>query len=236
LSDIHYYADAFAKLCTSGLLRVSDPAKQQIVILGHSAGAIGTIFATRLFNFNMMILVDPPIFSPSQKDNMTPMYRIVEQITPQRKAIWKSREDALKYFQARMPWKAWDPRILELYTKYGLRDLPTPFIPDKTGVTLVCSPKDEAAAYSSAWDSINAIEHMNKICSKLPVHLVLGAREDMFFHSVQNSIHEPEVGRVIASFTRVENAGHLVVQENPKGTADAIHSVLNKSAIPKAAL
>jgi len=28
---------------------------------------------------------------------------------------WKSRKDALQYFQNRRPWSKWDPRVLSLY-------------------------------------------------------------------------------------------------------------------------
>ncbi|EED85760.1 predicted protein [Postia placenta Mad-698-R] len=32
-----------------------------------------------------------------------------------RRAEWNTREDAMQYFKKRMPWKIWDPRVLNLF-------------------------------------------------------------------------------------------------------------------------
>ena len=38
---------------------------------------------------------------------------------------WKSRKDALQYFQNKRPWSKWDPRVLSLYvvrsSHWGIR-------------------------------------------------------------------------------------------------------------------
>jgi len=234
--NIHDYADAFFKLYKSGLLGDLQKGVQKVVILGHSAGAIGAIFSTTLFGppsevpFNMVILIDPPIFSPAMANNMTDMYRFVEKTTPLRRDVWESKEAAHKWLQSRIPYRVWDPRILKLYSEHGLRQLPTPFHPDKKGVVLVCSPADEAAAFAGTPDTLKAVEHMGTICGVVPFHLVFGARNDMFSREVQDSVHDPSAGRIIASVMRVKGAGHLVVQEKPDRLADALHSVLNNTS------
>ncbi|KAF8967921.1 Alpha/Beta hydrolase protein [Flammula alnicola] len=232
---IHDYADAFGRLYKSGLLGELEKGVQKVVLIGHSVGAIAVIFATSIFGppsavpFDMVILVDPPLFTPPMADQMTDMFRFVEQTTPHRRSIWESRNAAHEWLKSRIPWKFWDPRVLKLYTEHGLRDLPTPFHPDKNGVVLSCNPVDEAAAFAGTPDAFKAIEHLNKICTVIPFHLVFGARKDMFTEEVHGSIHDASVGRIIASVTRVEGAGHLVVQERPERLANTLYAILRTS-------
>lgn len=42
-----------------------------------------------------------------------------------RRDIWSSREEAAKGFKSSKFYQAWDPRVLDRFVKYGLRDLPT---------------------------------------------------------------------------------------------------------------
>lgn len=42
-----------------------------------------------------------------------------------RRDIWPSREEAAKGFKSSKFYQAWDPRVLDRFVKYGLRDLPT---------------------------------------------------------------------------------------------------------------
>ena len=49
-----------------------------------------------------------------------------------RKDIWSSRDAAAKEFKASRFYQKWDPRVLDRWIEYGLRDLPTPIYPDDT--------------------------------------------------------------------------------------------------------
>jgi len=42
-----------------------------------------------------------------------------------RRDIWPSREEAAKGFKSSKFYQAWDPRVLDRFVQYGLRDLPT---------------------------------------------------------------------------------------------------------------
>lgn len=48
------------------------------------------------------------------------------QLSTYRKDIWPSRQAAAEGFQRSPFYQAWDPRVLDRWVKYGLRDLPTP--------------------------------------------------------------------------------------------------------------
>ncbi|KDR69560.1 hypothetical protein GALMADRAFT_145312 [Galerina marginata CBS 339.88] len=232
---IYHYADAFAALYRSGLLGKLDRSIHKVALLGHSAGAIASVLTTTLFGppnavpFEMVILIEPPMFSPEMANNMTEMYRIVEKTTSSRRSMWNSKEEAYMWLKKRSPWKFWDPRILKLHVEHGLRQLPSPFNPDQNGVALICRPTNEAAAFSGTSATHKAVEHLNIISSVIPIHLVFGARNDMFSREVQDSIHDPSVGRVIKSVKRVEGAGHLIVQEKPGPLADTLYSILTNS-------
>ena len=49
-----------------------------------------------------------------------------------RKDVWPSREVAADEFRGSKFYQKWDPRVLDRWIKYGLRDLPTPIHPSTT--------------------------------------------------------------------------------------------------------
>jgi pimeloyl-ACP methyl ester carboxylesterase len=70
-----------------------------------------------------------------------------------RKDQWPSREAALKSFQKHPVYKRWTPEALELFMKYGLRDLPTLLYPEAPKdapepVTLTTTNHQEALSFS----------------------------------------------------------------------------------------
>jgi pimeloyl-ACP methyl ester carboxylesterase len=60
--------------------------------------------------------------------------------------LWPPRKMAEQYF--RQVWKALDPRVVELWMKYGLRDTPTALYPEPGKVTLSTTKAQEAWLYS----------------------------------------------------------------------------------------
>ncbi|PPQ66820.1 hypothetical protein CVT24_008679 [Panaeolus cyanescens] len=235
LLTIWDYADAFASLVKSGLLGIIDPTKTQIVLCGHSAGAVGVTLSTSFFNppsrlpFSGLILVDPPIWSKSMAGPENEMYKIVEATTPVRLDVWDSREAAVKWFKKRIPWAMWDERVLDIYLKYGLRNLPTAYYPDKTsGVTLTTHRLAENVAFTGKRFSLDAVDRLNQICKHIPVHLIYGDRNDMFERELQDSMISEQEGRTYASIARLEDVGHLVVQEAPTLLAETLFSILSK--------
>ncbi|KAF8800121.1 alpha/beta-hydrolase [Phlegmacium glaucopus] len=227
------YADAFAALLKSGLLGIVDPEMNPIIICGHSAGSVAVTLSTSFFNppsmlpISQIILVDPPIWSKAKDGQTTNLYQLMEAAVPIRKDIWKDFETAAQWFRKRL---RWDER------KHGLRSLPTAHYPDKTsGVTLKTYRLAEYIPFTRAWVPFiyDALNRLNQICQHLPVHLIYGARNDLFERDVQDSLINPQEGRVFASITRIEDAGHLVVQEAPTKLAEAIFDILSHVSWPR---
>ncbi|KDR71147.1 hypothetical protein GALMADRAFT_127350 [Galerina marginata CBS 339.88] len=233
------YADAFATLFKSGLLGPVNPKLHPVVLCGHSAGAVGVTLSTSYFNppsripFSSIILVDPPIWGKDKDGQDSDIYKLVETMTPIRKDIWTSNDEATHWLKSRLPWGSWEERVFDAYVKYGLRSLPTAFYPDKTGTTLATHRLAENIAFTGKLFAYDALNRLNQICAHIPVHLIFGDNADMFERDVQESIINPKEGRNFASVTRLENVGHLVVQESPSKLAAALFSILQKSqALP----
>jgi pimeloyl-ACP methyl ester carboxylesterase len=95
--------------------------------VGHSMGGnnlvnVGLIHP-RLFT--SLILIDPVIARmTSAKGNV-----FLAQSSAVRREIWPSRKAAKESFQRSKFYQAWDPRVLDLWVQYGLRDLPTKLYP-----------------------------------------------------------------------------------------------------------
>ncbi|KAK4139306.1 peroxisomal membrane protein LPX1 [Dichotomopilus funicola] len=107
-----------------------DEMPSPLVGVGHSmGGAQLTLLAIsnpRLLH--SLVLLDPVI------------QNIMSGIEPAaastfRRDIWDSRSAAAAKFAASRFYKAWDPRVLDLWIQHGLRDLPTALYPDLPAAT-----------------------------------------------------------------------------------------------------
>ncbi|KAG6846658.1 hypothetical protein H0H93_012593, partial [Arthromyces matolae] len=146
-----------------------------------------------------------------------------------RRDNWLSREEAYQQLKARQPWKDWDDRVLRIFVQDGMRTLHTSDCPQKIeGVTLKCTRLQEAASYRDTMAAHHAYNSLGAIARRLPVHLIYGALNDVLAQSVKDDIIENSVGGLdrLASFSRLEGAGHLIVQMNPAGLARKIYEAL----------
>ncbi|KAG6823168.1 hypothetical protein H0H92_011176, partial [Tricholoma furcatifolium] len=149
-----------------------------------------------------------------------------------RRDTWSSREEAYKQLKSRQPWKGWDDRVLRIFVEDGMRPLHTFDGSEKTpqGVTLKCTRSQEAASYRDAMAAHHAYNALGAIARRIPVHLIYGADNDVLPQSVKDDIVENSVGGMdrLASFSRLEGAGHLIVQMNPTGLARKIYEALTQ--------
>jgi pimeloyl-ACP methyl ester carboxylesterase len=113
--------------------------KRPFVGIGHSMGGNNltnlALMHPRLFE--SLILIDPvmaPFISP--RGNVSPAHS-----SASRRDRWPSRQVALQSFKRSKFYQAWDPRVLDLWVKYGLRELPTKLYPHAVAPTL---PYDSA--------------------------------------------------------------------------------------------
>jgi pimeloyl-ACP methyl ester carboxylesterase len=105
-----------------------DQMPRPIIGIGHSMGG------NNLVNLSLMhprlmetlILVDPVFARKTDaKGNFAPATA-----SAFRRDRWPSRKAAAESFSKSKFYQAWDPRVLALFVKYGLRELPTPLYPD----------------------------------------------------------------------------------------------------------
>lgn len=92
-----------------------------------------------------LILIDPVI----QTENPSKAFA---KASTYRRDFWPSRKEAAKGFASSKFYQAWDPRVLEKWVEYGLRDLPTALYPERGDgqeppVTLTTTKAQEVFSY-----------------------------------------------------------------------------------------
>ncbi|KAL4904421.1 hypothetical protein BDW74DRAFT_168445 [Aspergillus multicolor] len=101
-----------------------DQIQQPVVGIGHSMGAMQLAHLSLMHPtlFSALVLIDPTI----QRSNPGTKFA---QASTYRRDIWPSRAEAVKKFKTSSFYQAWDERVFEKWTQYGLRQLPTPLYP-----------------------------------------------------------------------------------------------------------
>ncbi|KAH7879247.1 uncharacterized protein C8R40DRAFT_1066357 [Lentinula edodes] len=145
--------------------------------------------------------------------------------------VWPSRKTAKMYLQADPLYGRWEPRVLDLYIKYGLREhraakYKQPF--QFKGVTTALTKEQEAATYRSDELVVDALEAYSAATRKMPVYLIWGTENNVATPELQELLADKEAGRFPRSISYVENAGHLVVQQQPDSLAELVLSILHK--------
>ncbi|KAJ5795361.1 hypothetical protein N7457_001960 [Penicillium paradoxum] len=106
------------------LNQFQDQITQPIIGVGHSMGGMQLTHLSLMHPslFQGLILIDPVIQleNPSLKYALPSTYR---------RDHWPSRVEAANKFRSSSFYRAWDPRVLEKWIEYGLRDLPTKVYP-----------------------------------------------------------------------------------------------------------
>ncbi|KAJ7026791.1 Alpha/beta hydrolase fold-1 [Mycena alexandri] len=215
-----------------------DFSKRRLVFVGHSFSAVALV---------LTLTYQPPV-KPEQlilveimciRANAVPkMMQFVTEGSQNRRDIWPSRENAYQAFKARQPWKSWDDRVLQKYVEHALTDLPTLEHPDKEGVTLKCTRQQETAVYRDPLASAVVYRMMGSIVKLVQTHVIYGSLADSLPRDVQDDFVGNSVGgeQVLASLTRIPNAGHLAVQTHPREFAQIIFDILAKGNSPQARL
>ncbi|CRG84887.1 hypothetical protein PISL3812_02065 [Talaromyces islandicus] len=107
-----------------------DEMPRPIIGIGHSMGGAQLIHLSlsvpRLFH--SLVLLDPVVQDDTTRhpekfnQRFVPLNTI---LSTHRRDTWPSRKAALESFNRSPFYKAWDPRVLEKWVQYGLRELPT---------------------------------------------------------------------------------------------------------------
>ncbi|KAJ7291789.1 Alpha/beta hydrolase fold-1 [Mycena rebaudengoi] len=222
------WADAIAAFVRSPHLR-----GHRIVAIGHSAGSSAVVLSTQNLGplFVGMILVEPVMCSRDfYRDNGEERRSALDtaiMIVNARRTTWPSREDAFSYMRKNFIWKGWDQRVLRTYTEHGMKKGP-----GKDEVILATSNKQEISAYVDVSPHLDAVDQCRRMVSFVPVHCIYGERNDLVPVESQESIFGPSQDIRPSSVQRVRRAGHMVLQENPDGLADAISVILAQLGSP----
>jgi pimeloyl-ACP methyl ester carboxylesterase len=152
-----------------------------IIGIGHSMGGAHltqlALIHPRLFE--TLILIDPVTQSFINPKG----FGLPAQSSAVRRDRWPSREAALEGFKRSKFYQPWDPRVLDLWVKFGLRDLPTklhgikasahPYEQQEVEVTLTTTKLQEVFTFlrpvmpsepqhgftKSEWDQLRASLH-----------------------------------------------------------------------------
>jgi len=198
---------------------------KRIVPVGHSAGGGTMVLTTKdvpelALEYASIILIEPTIVPRElfyrEVDERVSTMEFVVTATLSRREKWRSREDAHAWLSRRIPWDSWDPRVVRMFSEYGLEDTPD------GGVMIKGNRRQEALCYADAEPHFVGAEQLGKISGKVPVHFIWGSGSPLVPQFVQDALCNGNA----ASVTRVEG-GHLVVQEQPDAVADAICAILD---------
>lgn len=102
--------------------------KPPLIGIGHSMGGNNLVNLALLHPrlLTSLVLIDPVIQrNPSVEGNYSPVRASIN-----RREIWPSRKEAAKKLKASKFYHAWDPRVLDRWIQYGLRELPTRIHPE----------------------------------------------------------------------------------------------------------
>jgi len=111
-----YYAAGLTEFLNSGLVDLRDP---YLVPVAHCGGGGAVVYAIRTLlnqgvNIQRLILFEPMLWDKRIEPIFESMENQVVKSNRKRQSIWIDLDDAMLYHKARHPWKAWDPRVLDL--------------------------------------------------------------------------------------------------------------------------
>ena len=125
-----------------------------IVGIGHSLGAnmLCNLALIHPRLLTTVVFLDP-VIQKQATSSPNPV-----QASTFRRDLWPSREEAEASFRKQAFYQSWDPRVLDRWCKYGLRDTPTSLYPDKQGaVTLSTTKHQECFTFlRPSWEAMNA--------------------------------------------------------------------------------
>lgn len=187
-------------------------------IVGHSMGGTVATLAASLFGKTpeKLVLIEP-IFLPPEiyVVDMTVEQHPLASRSIKRKDHWGSAGEAREYLRSKKLFRDWDDEMFDLYIRYGMVS------GDGGGLTLACSPRQEAAQFmgSRAKDPWPLLEKVD-----CPVLILEGETSEN-----KNYI---DLAKAASLFPHAEHriipkAAHLVPMEKPKETLEAIRGFLS---------
>ncbi|KAK7689104.1 hypothetical protein QCA50_007795 [Cerrena zonata] len=223
LSDLSGYGQVLLGFINSGLL---DYKHREVIAIVHSAGCQAAVHAASAFirdgktvPFTSIILLEPVFLSADVSNAL--LSRLVKPCAA-RKWQWKSREEAAQHVKKAFPWKSWHTDAAEVFLEYGM-------VHTFEGSQLKLPSHVEAACYPNTEAQVAGLMNLPSLCEAVPVHILFGARYDL----VPKKIRDPFIASFrdkLTSLRWVEEAGHMLPQENPDGCVEALSAILRENA------
>ncbi|CAG8539626.1 10171_t:CDS:2 [Acaulospora morrowiae] len=187
--------------------------KGPIIGVGHSLGGCAILMAEilRPGTFSSLVTIDPVLYP--YKEYATSSF----QLALKRKDTWQNRDAAKENFLKHNIFKSWDPEVLNIHIKYGLRDLPS------GEVTLKCPKIQEHYTFTHDPDTfIETFQRLHEI--QCPVFLMPKLSKKLFKFIAQSPLDLAlfKASRCKHGDLIIIDTGHLVVMEKPKETAKEI--------------
>lgn len=209
------------------LAALSAHQMQDVVAVGHSFGAIGSLLAVikEPQRFRALIMLDPTMLMPEFLNmiNMVWQQNLVDQIPLVQGALRRRREfdsldDAYERFREKRFFAGWSDEIVRLYAQYGTQPKS-----NGQGVELAWSPEWEAFYFSTVHNTI--WEDLPQLDGLLPTLIIRGGDSDTFVPEAQAKVKDILPG---ADFAEVAGHGHLFPQSAPDETAKIIQEWLSR--------
>ncbi|BDD58477.1 hypothetical protein MAP00_003754 [Monascus purpureus] len=185
---------------------------QPIVGVGHSFGGAHltqlSLMHPRLIH--SLVLLDPVIQrQPSAMDKQDLhagklVFLELTRLSTYRRDLWPSRKTAAEGFKRSPFYKAWDPRVLDRWVQYGLREVPTAIYPleehsvqndnQERPVTLTTTRHQEVFTFSRpTYDGSGNSQPINRVTHPdLDLNL-----------PIESSFYRPEPGRIFTQLPYV---------------------------------
>jgi pimeloyl-ACP methyl ester carboxylesterase len=126
-----------------------------IVGIGHSLGAniLCNLSLIHPRLLSTIIFLDPVI----QQHASAPVGPSPAQASTFRRDLWPTRDEAEAAFRKQKFYQSWDPRVLDIWCKYGVRETPTVLYPDENkSVTLTTTKHQECFTFlRPSWDAMS---------------------------------------------------------------------------------
>ncbi|EMD31228.1 hypothetical protein CERSUDRAFT_78307 [Gelatoporia subvermispora B] len=195
----------------------------RLVAIGHCLGSSALIFSAMPdCPYEAFVNVEGMWISPTvyhqNIDACNAMKIRTYATATDRRDTWNSREEAFACLINTMPYKEWDQRAFERYVNYGLRDV---IDPDGglSYVTNACSKAHLAEAILNHGPQLVSFGYCLDMDPQFPFHIIFGERPRFVHDSVLES-------RSYSSVSRVPNAGHGAVLQNPDGVSACLEKIL----------
>ncbi len=193
---------------------------EQIVGVGHSLGAVATMFAAlkQPNLFRALVLIEPVFLPPNLLEMAAANPVAAEnmpfvQVARRRRYQWPDRQAAFEHFRGKKVFARWSDEVLWDYVRAGLRDA------EDGGVTLVYTREWEARFYGrpplTVWQDIPRI--------KQPTLAIRGSESDTLFPDAWQLWQDlqPE-----ATFVEFSDVGHMLPMERPLQLAQHVHNFI----------